>query len=364
MPVDATLSTGSRVRPLPPLPKSGLSLPQPSIRRVMSETRPSKGLPRPMPALPTAIQAAWEKENEAEGSTYLYMSYRRKKYGLPAHPRDAPAHPSGRTLRPTPDSRRLNPKRDLDNSTAEVMRAHLGEQGDIHAHALALSGHYGGMDAHWAALDVAYARMDDQERAAREQEMRQRGALDLAMAMPRKGSVAHSVRKSSTQLERKESAQADRRASAQTERKGSGVTLLLPEFTLIRGSMPLSPGQGIPTTPEPDSPHSPFEWDNPSPFGGPLFAPHWNASHWTNNGRPVSVDEHQSASRKASQPELDIELARKPRPATVLPSAATASSSDAGSVSGNGSGKKRLGVILNPGVVKDELARRFGSKQV
>ncbi|CAE6407530.1 unnamed protein product [Rhizoctonia solani] len=329
----------SRVRPLPPLPQASHS----SLRRVMSETHPARRLPiPPVPTLPQATLDAGQKENKFKPREHKPREYeprefsipyvpesKRRKYGydLAPHPHDAIL--KGKTLRHAPDSRRLNTRRDIDYQTVEVMREHLGDQGGIHPGAIKSGGLRNGMDANYAALDQELAR-------ERLEQQRQRGALDLAVS--RKTSI-HSGRKS----------------SVQNERKGSGATLLLPDFTIIRGSMPLSPGQGVPESPQPESPHAAFEWDNPSPFGGPLFAPHWN-QHW-NNGRPSSVDESQSASRKASQPELDIELAKKPRPST-LPSNASHTNNLSEAE------RKRLGVILDPRDVNEVFEKKFGLQLV
>ncbi|KAG9077832.1 hypothetical protein FS749_010227 [Ceratobasidium sp. UAMH 11750] len=65
-----------------------------------------------------------------------------------------------------------------------------------------------------------------------------------------------------------------------------------------------------------------------------------------------------------SQAELEIELARKPRP-TTLPNQARAdvmSVSTAGSASAGG--RKRLGVILDGRVVLSEMEKRYGGGRV
>ncbi|KAJ1311534.1 hypothetical protein OPQ81_010018 [Rhizoctonia solani] len=299
--------TGGRVRPLPPSPPqltSPIPPPPSSVGRVMSETRPMRRLPLPPePAPPQAVLNAWEKENWIKKPGEFSIPYipesKRKKYGydLPTHPRDAIL--KGKTLRHSPDSRRLNTKRDIDNHTIEIMRERLGDQGDIYPPAMKSSG-FRAVDANYPALNTTYSRVDEGRTKARLEQQRQRESLDLAVS-------------------RKASVQSEGKSSFQTERKGSGATMVLPDFRILHGSVPLSPGQGIPESPDPESPHAAFEWDNPSPFGGPLFSPHWNQT-W-NSGRPTSVEEAQSASRKASQPELDMELAKKPRPAT-LPSSA------------------------------------------
>ncbi|KAH7345087.1 hypothetical protein B0J17DRAFT_27950 [Rhizoctonia solani] len=317
--MDIGAGTGAPVRPLPPLPQpTSLFPPSHTLRRAMSETRTVKRRPLPpVPALPQTLLDAWEKENWIRKPEEFSIPYvpesKRKKYGydLPTHPRDAVL--KGKTLRHSPDSRRLNSKRDIDHHTVEMMREHLGDQGNVHSLSMKSSGLFSPMDANYAALED---HMDEGLAKATLEAHRQQGALDLAA--PRKASV-----------------QSKRKSSVQSERRGSGATLLLPDFTLIRGSMPLSPGQGIPESPEPESS---FEWDNPSPFGGPLFAPLWNQT-W-NGGRPSSLDETRSASRKASQPELDIELAKKPRPTTLPSSSRHANLSE--------TERKRLGVILNP----------------
>ncbi|CEL57625.1 hypothetical protein RSOLAG1IB_02368 [Rhizoctonia solani AG-1 IB] len=310
---------------------------------MVSENQTVRRLPvPPVPALPQAVLDAWQKENDFKSREnnpreheprefiipYVPESKRRKYgYDLAPHPHDAIL--KGKTLRHAPDSRRLNTRRDIDDQTAEIMREHLGDQGNIHPSALKSGGFHNAMDANYAALDEQLAR-------ERVEQRRQQGALDLAM-----------VRKASVQSKRK--------SSSRTERRGSGATLFLPDFTIIRGSMPLSPGQGIPESPQPESPHATFEWDNHSPFGGPLFAPHWN-QNW-NNTRPSSIDETQSASRKASQPELEIELVKKPRPSTLPGNAGhTSNLSEAE--------RKRLGVILNPRDVNEVLEKRFGFQRV
>ncbi|KAG8762931.1 hypothetical protein FRC11_006972 [Ceratobasidium sp. 423] len=323
---------GTRVRPLPSLPKPTPPPPPPSLRHAMSETYTVQRQPLPaVPALSPAVLDAWEKENwirkPGEYSIPYIPESKRKKYGydLPTHPRDAIL--KGKTLRHSPDSRRLNTKRDIDSHTAEMMREHLGDQGNIHSLAMKSSGVQSAMDANYAApTDEGLAR-----KILKQQ--RQQGELDLAV--PHKANV-----------------QSERKSSIQTERKGSGATLLLPDFTILRGSMPLSPGQGVPESPDLESPHATFEWDNPSPFGGPLFSPHWNQT-W-DNGRPSSVDETRSASRKASRPELDIELAKKPRPAT-LPRNSDHANSDLPKTK-----RKHLGVILNPQDVKEEFRNKYG----
>ncbi|EUC53928.1 hypothetical protein RSOL_019960, partial [Rhizoctonia solani AG-3 Rhs1AP] len=335
--MDVGTGVGAPVRPLPPVPKptSPPVLP-PSLRRTMSETRPVKRRPLPpVPALSQGLLDAWEKENWIKKPGEFTIPYipqsKRIKYGydLPTHPRDAIL--KGKTLRHSPDSRRLNTKRDVDSHTIEIMREHLGDQGDTHSVTTKSST----IDANYVALDETYRCTDEGLAQTNLEQQRQQGALDLAV--PRKASV-----------------QSDRRSSIQTERKGSGATLFLPDFTIIHGSLPLSPGQGVPESPDPDSSYASFEWDNPSPFGGPLFAPLWNQT-W-NGARPFSVDEKQSASRKASQPELEIELAKKPRPATLPSDSRHANLSE--------TERKRLGVILNPRDVNEVFEKRFGLKSV
>ncbi|KAF8609698.1 hypothetical protein BDV93DRAFT_503964 [Ceratobasidium sp. AG-I] len=310
----------------PPLPPT--SYPRSAIRRVVSESRPSqRHHPIRAPALPRLLTSAWANENEES-----IVPCRKPKYGLPPNPREPPSPGPKlapvRTLRPTPDSRRLNTK-DFDPSTIKKMQAHLGDLGDIHAHALALSGRYGGMDAHYAALDARHAEMNEEDRVAWELMMQMQRASALDLAVPRKASA--------------------------------GSTLLLPDFTLLHGAVPLSPGQGVPSSPvysvgnSPErSPHPPFEWDNPNPFGVPMSAPMFGQS------RPVSVEERHSTARKASQPELDIELARKPRPATLQAHGADAESVNAVRTGG----KKRLGVILDRPVVLDEMEKRYGGRRL
>ncbi|GAB1519233.1 hypothetical protein RhiXN_00438 [Rhizoctonia solani] len=334
-------STYPRVRP----PPSHIQASYPSsLRRVMSEMhpviRPPVSSVPPVPQLPQAILDSRGKENEfkprvsksrdselmAFNIPYVPES-RRRKYGyeLPPHPRDAILQ--GKTLRHAPDSRRLNTRRDIDRQTVEMMRERLNDQSDIHL-GTRKSGDFHG------TMGTNYVPVDEELMRERFKQQRKQGALDLAV--PHKTNVlTGSI------------------SNAPSERRGSGATLLLPDFTIIRGSMPLSAGQGIPESPEPESPHTTFEWDSPSPFGGPLFAPHWN-QNW-NNGRPSSLDETQSPSRKASQPELDIELAKKTRP-TTLPSINNADHTSNSSEAE----RKRLGVILNPRDVNEVFERRFG----
>lgn len=294
-------------------------------RRAMLERHPSKRLSRRPPALSPMIQGAWTKETDYEDEI-LFVVPRQKKprLNLPPTPQN------GRILRPTPDSRRVNPKRDLDSLTTKVMREHLGELGNIHYHALALSGFHGGMDAHWAALDEAYERIDEEEQAERKAQARQRGALDLA--------IPH----------------------AQSQyRESEGRELPLPDFTIIRGSMPVSPGQGIPSTPVPDSPRDAPEIEQPLPFRGHLFGSQWQReivmSARDGRGRPASAQENQSKSRKEARVELDIELARKQRPATVPVGLPNSLSSEPLPRS------KRMGVILDGPVVRREIKRRYGA---
>ncbi|CAE7063119.1 unnamed protein product [Rhizoctonia solani] len=303
----------------------------PSLRRSMSETRKVRRKPVPqLLALPEDVLSSWEKENWIHKPGQFTIPYvpqsKRSKYGydLPTHPRDAIL--KGKTLRHSPDSRRLNTKRDIDSHTIEIMREQLGDQDDIHSVAMKSSA----KEANYVALDRTYPCMDEGLSKANLEHQRQQGALDLAL--PRKSSI-----------------QSEPRSSTRTDRKGSGVTFLLPDFTIIRGS--LSPGQSVPESPDPDSSYGSFEWDNPSPFGGPLFAPLWNQT-W-NGTRPSSADEKQSASRKASQPELDIDLAKKSRPAT-LPSDSIRTNDNPTKVE-----RKRLGVILDPRDVREELEKKF-----
>ncbi|KAF8760907.1 hypothetical protein RHS01_00943 [Rhizoctonia solani] len=314
-------STYPRVRP----PPSHIQASYPSSlrRRVMSEMhpviRPPVSSVPPVPQLPQAILDSRGKENE--------FKPREEKVWLraPSAPRDAILQ--GKTLRHAPDSRRLNTRRDIDRQTVEMMRERLNDQSDIHL-GTRKSGDFHG------TMGTNYVPVDEELMRERFKQQRKQGALDLAV--PHKTNVlTGSI------------------SNAPSERRGSGATLLLPDFTIIRGSMPLSAGQGIPESPEPESPHTTFEWDSPSPFGGPLFAPHWN-QNW-NNGRPSSLDETQSPSRKASQPELDIELAKKTRP-TTLPSINNADHTSNSSEAE----RKRLGVILNPRDVNEVFERRFG----
>jgi hypothetical protein len=326
------------VRPLPPLPPTPNTLPpHPSLRRVVSESRPSQRPKRaPAPVLPHVLTSAWANDTEEA------MGLPRHKYGLPANPREPPSPKSqyciaavasrterARMLRPTPDSRRVKP-RELHSSTVETMQAQLGERGDIHAHALALSGFHGGMDAHYAALEEAFAQREEDEERER-MGLLGAHALDLAVS-------AASHRASFVDL---------------SSRKGSAAsTFLLPDFTLVHGEVALSPGQGVPSSPS--SSHAPFEWDNTEPFGPSTASGAFN--------RPASVEERHSTARKHSQPELEIELARKPRPATLQNHA----QSDAASVRTAGSvgSRKRMGVILDGKVVLSEMDKRFGAGKV
>ncbi|KAG8690732.1 hypothetical protein FRC09_011864 [Ceratobasidium sp. 395] len=197
------------------------------------------------------------------------------------------------------------------------MRSTLGERNKVDQHWLALNGHYGGMEAHYAAYEAMV-----------EAEL-QNEALDLA--------ISQHARKASLD-----------QAQISVSRKGSAVdALALPEFTIL-GATPISAAQDMPS-----SPHAPFEWDNLEPFG-----PTSGTSH-----RPASVEDRQSTYRKTSQPELEIELARKPRPATIQNEVRV--DDDAASVntskgcSGPG-GRKRLGVILDGQAVSDEIEKRYG----
>ncbi|QRV90788.1 hypothetical protein RhiJN_18806 [Ceratobasidium sp. AG-Ba] len=216
-----------------------------AIRRAVSESRPSRRQVKHAPGISSILAAAWTNEASTEGN----MPRRARKCGFPSHPHGPPMESGlpARTLRPTPDSRRVKPRL-LDHDTIKTMKAQLGERGDVNAHWLALNGFYGGMDAHYAAYDAAVAAE----------------ALDLAVPdVLRKASLAAASRKEE----------------------------------------PLTADQDVPS-----SPHAPFEWDNVDPFGSsPLAGP----------SRPLSVEERHSTYRKMSQPELEIELARKPRPATL-----------------------------------------------
>ncbi|KAG8740089.1 hypothetical protein FRC10_004767 [Ceratobasidium sp. 414] len=227
---------------------------------------------------------------------------RTRKHGLPSNPRDIPTNFT-RGLRPTPDSRRVK-SRQIEHETIETMRSRLSGRGGVDAHWVAPNGFRGGIEAHYAAYDAAVAAEFKND------------ALDLAVSA------------------------ASRRASfidqpGPVSRRGSAAdTLGLPEFMILDGAEPLSPRQDVPS-----SPHAPFEWDTPEPF------------------RP-------SGSGGIRRAGLEIELARKPRPAT-LPNQARAevmSVSTTGSASA--SGRKRLGVILDGPVVLSEMERRYGGRRL
>ncbi|KAG9118401.1 hypothetical protein FRC07_007106, partial [Ceratobasidium sp. 392] len=300
-----------------------------SLRRAVSESHPERRSKRTS-ALPMALTQVWDDDTQSENAVHNF-DHRVKKYGLPANPRDSPM--PVRPLRPTPDTRRVK-LRQLHQDTVDVMRTTVGERDLIDKHYLALNGFYGGLDAHFAAYDEVAAAEYEKEKIATELKNK---ALDLAVS----------------QASERRASLVEDQATISVSRKGSAAdTLMLPEFRI--GATPISPGQDMPS-----SPHAPFEWDNIEPFGQPSLSPL----------RPVSVEERLSTYRKMSQPELEIELARKPRPATIQNEAKTTPADDAASVKTSKSscgpgGRKRMGVILDGRVVLSEMERCYGGGRI